>query len=140
MLSGKKLDEEEIAPEGLQNLTVTQQKNYGRFREPLSAFHLYGRNRQTPREDIMYIGIHDGYLDTIDVGKIMPDGSISLIFPDVKNLSESGFKEILGETLRLKKTLDELKIPYSANRDMDEYKQEVKEHLVSKVEGLVSRI
>ncbi len=142
LLKRKESKENEFVPWALQNLSDVQQKNYERFRGDLGEFYL-GKSEKAPNE--LYIGISDGYLGHMDIGKITVDGEVHLIFPDIDSLSKGSlseeiFMEILDGTLNLKKALENKGINYNKSVNKDKYSEKIRDYFNSKTSGLVSRI
>jgi len=136
----KKIYEEKYVPESQKNLSSIQQKNYEQFKEPLKKFCL-GKSWKTPLDNIVYIGISDGYLGSIDIGKIMPNKDIHLLCPDIGSLLPEGrLLELLGGALRLKETLDEQKIPYKLDINRGKYIKKVRTHPNSKTSSLATKV
>ena len=94
----KKLNKNVYIPPCLENLSVIQDTHYKKFRDDLNKFYL-GKGIENPNNDILYIGIDDGYLGSISVGEITPNGVIHLKFPEPGSIDSDGFRYILDGTL-----------------------------------------
>ena len=123
----------------LENLTTTQQKHYERFKGILKDFCL-SKDIENPSNDVLYIGISDGYLGSIPIGEIIPDGTIHLKYPNPQSIDSNSFREILSGTLRLRETLEQENIPYKENITREEYAQQVRELCKVKNSVLEARI
>ena len=138
-LFGKKNPSKEYVPPVLENLTPVQQRHYERFKGVLKDFCL-GKDIENPSNDVLYIGISDGYLGSIPVGEVTPDGTVYLKYPKPQPIDSSGFREVLSGTLRLRETLEKERISYKENISRDKYAQQVREVSNVAISSLEARI
>src|SRR3989344_4088129 len=139
ILFGKKNPPKEYVPPVLENLTPVQKRHYERFKGVLKGFYL-GKDIENPSNDVLYIGISDGYLGSISVGEVTPDGIVCLNYHKPQPIDSNGFREILSGTLSLKETLEKERIPYKENISRDEYAQQTRELSEVAISSLEAKI
>jgi len=139
-LKGKNLVEKEHIPPSLKIFSDTQQRHYDQFKGSLEGLFYLGKDCKNPSDDTLYIGISDGFLGYIHIGKVTPNGEVHLMLPDIESLPKEGSKIILNRTLRLKETLKNNGIRFETDPNKDKYVQKIKKHLESKISDLVEKI